>query len=73
MRGLEVKLPALVEERLQRHGIHVGAVLVASEGPRLRTRKPVVTCSALSDKNTTNPGPVDHFPDPSSTSVAVGN
>jgi phosphoserine phosphatase len=26
-----------------------------------------------SDKKTTNPGPADHFPDPRSTSVAVGN
>ena len=39
MRGLEVKLPALVEERLQRHGIHVGAVLVASEGPKVKDQK----------------------------------
>ena len=36
-------------------------------------KKPVVTCTGLSSKKTTNVGPADHFPVPSSSSVAVGN
>ena len=75
--GARGQVPALgeviIEEGLQRHGIHVGAVLVASEGPKVKDQKAGRYVQRLVDKNTTNPGPVDHFPDPSSASVAVGN
>ena len=74
--GARGQVPALgeviIEEGLQRHGIDVGAVLVAGEGPEVKYQK-AGGYSALSDKNTTKPGPADYFPDPSSTSVAVGN
>jgi hypothetical protein len=63
----------IIEEGLQRHGIDVGTVFVPGIGPKVIDQEASVTCRGLSSKKTTNVGPADHFPVPSSASVAVGN